>query len=390
MNKNEMIKLFTEEYGVNDKEVVTFLSPGRVNLIGEHIDYNGGFVFPAALTVGIYGALTLRDDNIIRMRSKNVSGEIIIDLDEELVYEKEDDWGNYPKGVIKELLDRGHKVGGMDLLLYSNLPDGAGLSSSAALEVLMAYIVLYLENPEKVEEIDRVEVSRLCQKVENKFIGVNCGIMDQFAVCLGKKDNAILLDCNSLYYEYAPLKLGNYSLVIMNTNKRRELADSKYNERRGECEKALEIINSNREEKLANLCEATLEDINEFITDEVIKRRAIHVVTENERVKNSMEALKNNDIKAFGELMTASHISLENDYEVTGLHLDTLVHEALKIDGCIGARMTGAGFGGCAISLVEEDKVEEFKEKVSEAYEKVTGIRPLFYTSKLGEGTHRL
>ena len=390
MNKEKMVELFKEEYGVNDKEVFTFLSPGRVNLIGEHIDYNGGFVFPAALTVGIYGALTLRDDNKIRMRSKNVAGEVIVNLDEELAYKKEDDWGNYPKGVIKELLDRGHKIGGMDILFCSNLPDGAGLSSSAALEVLMAYIVLYLENQDKVEEIDRVEVARLCQKVENQFIGVNCGIMDQFAVALGKQDNAILLDCNSLYYEYAPLKLGNYSLVIMNTNKRRELADSKYNERRGECEKALEIINSHKEEKLANLCEATVEDINEFIEDEIIKKRAIHVVTENERVKKSMEALKDNDIKAFGKLMTASHISLEKDYEVTGLHLDTLVHEALKIEGCIGARMTGAGFGGCAISLVEEDKVEEFKEKVSENYEKITGIRPSFYTSKLGEGTHRL
>lgn len=390
MNKNEMLSLFKEEYGVTDKEVYTFFSPGRVNLIGEHIDYNGGFVFPAALTVGIYGALTLRDDNIIRMRSKNVDGEVIIDLDNELVYDKKDDWGNYPKGVIKELKDNGHKVSGMDILFYSNLPDGAGLSSSAALEVLMAYIVLYLENPNKCEEIDRVEVSRLCQKVENKFIGVNCGIMDQFSVCLGKKDNAILLDCNSLYYEYAPLKLGDYSLVIMNTNKRRELADSKYNERRSECEKALEIINSKKEEKVSNLCAVTVEDVNEFITDDVVKRRAIHVITENDRVKKSMEALKNSDIKGFGELMIQSHISLENDYQVTGLHLDTLVHEALKIEGCIGARMTGAGFGGCAIALVDEQKVEEFKEKVSENYEKVTGIRPLFYTSKLGEGTHRL
>lgn len=390
MNKIEMMDLFRKEYGNSDKEIYTFLSPGRVNLIGEHIDYNGGFVFPAALTVGIYGALTLRDDNIIRMRSKNVEGEVVINLDKELVYDKQDDWGNYPKGVIKELKDRGHKIGGMDILFYSNLPDGAGLSSSAALEVLMAYIILYLENPEKCEEIDRVEVSRLCQKVENQFIGVNCGIMDQFAVCLGKKDNAILLDCNSLYYEYAPLKLGNYSLVIMNTNKRRELADSKYNERRGECEKALEIINSNKEEKIANLCAATVEEINSLITDDIIRRRAIHVVTENERVKQSMKSLKNGDIKGFGELMTQSHISLENDYEVTGLHLDTLVHEALKIEGCIGARMTGAGFGGCAIALVDESKVDEFKEKVSENYEKVTGIRPLFYTSKLGEGTHRL
>ena len=361
MNREKMIELFKNEYGVDNREIKTFLSPGRVNLIGEHIDYNGGFVFPGALTVGIYAALSLRDDNKIRMRSKNVAGEVIVDLDEDLVYKKEDDWGNYPKGVIKALKDLGHEVPGMDIVLYSNIPDGAGLSSSAALEVLMAYIILYLENP---EQIDRVEIAKLCQKVENEFVGVNCGIMDQFAVAVGKKDHAILLDCDSLYYEYAPLNLGEYSLVIMSTNKRRELADSKYNERRSECEKALEIINENKTEKLSNLCQATIDDIESFISDETIKKRAMHVVTENERVKKSMEMLKNNDILGFGKLLTASHMSLENDYEVTGLHLDTLVHEALKIGGCIGARMTGAGFGGCAIALVDNTKVEEFKEKV--------------------------
>lgn len=387
MNRERMIELFKSEYGVDNREIKTFLSPGRVNLIGEHIDYNGGFVFPGALTVGIYAALSLRDDNKIRMRSKNVAGEVIFDLSEDLVYKKEDDWGNYPKGVVKALMDLGHEVSGMDIVLYSNIPDGAGLSSSAALEVLMAYIILYLENK---EQIDRVEVSKLCQKVENEFVGVNCGIMDQFAVAVGKKDHAILLDCDSLHYEYAPLNLGDYSLVIMSTNKRRELADSKYNERRAECEKALEIINENKVEKLSNLCEATLDDIETFISDEVIKRRAIHVVTENERVKRSMEMLKDNDILGFGKLLTASHMSLENDYEVTGLHLDTLVHEALKIDGCIGARMTGAGFGGCAIALVNNSKVEKFKEKVSLAYENVTGITPSFYTSNIGEGTHVL
>ena len=387
MNREKMIELFKNEYGVDNREIKTFLSPGRVNLIGEHIDYNGGFVFPGALTVGIYAALSLRDDNIIRMRSKNVEGEVVINLDKELVYDKQDDWGNYPKGVIKALKDLGHEVPGMDIVLYSNIPDGAGLSSSAALEVLMAYIILYLENP---EQIDRVEIAKLCQKVENEFVGVNCGIMDQFAVAVGKKDHAILLDCDSLYYEYAPLNLGEYSLVIMSTNKRRELADSKYNERRSECEKALEIINENKTEKLSNLCQATIDDIESFISDETIKKRAMHVVTENERVKKSMEMLKNNDILGFGKLLTASHMSLENYYEVTGLHLDTLVHEALKIGGCIGARMTGAGFGGCAIALVDNTKVEEFKEKVSVAYKKVTGITPSFYTSNIGEGTHVL
>lgn len=298
-----MIKLFKNEYGEDNREIKTFLSPGRVNLIGEHIDYNGGFVFPGALTVGIFAAIALRDDSKIRMRSKNVAGEVVINLDEELKYKKEDDWGNYPKGVIKALKDLGCEVQGMDIVLYSNIPDGAGLSSSAALEVLMAYIILYLENP---EQIDRVEIAKLCQRVENEFVGVNCGIMDQFAVAIGKKDKAILLDCASLYYEYAPLNLGEYSLVIMSTNKRRELADSKYNERRAECEKALEIINNNKEEKLENLCQATLEEVENFITDETIKKRAKHVITENERVKKSMEMLKNNDILGFGKLLTAS------------------------------------------------------------------------------------
>lgn len=387
MNKEEMKALFLKEYGDGKKEIKTFFSPGRVNLIGEHIDYNGGFVFPAALTVGIYAALSLREDSLVRLRSKNIEGEVIIDLNEELSYKKEDNWGNYPKGVIKTLLDKGHNISGMDIVFYSNLPDGAGLSSSAALEVLTAYIMLYLEGE---NDIDRVEVSKLCQWVENNFIGVNCGIMDQFAVALGKKDNAILLDCNSLYYEYVPLKLNEYKLVIMNSNKRRELADSKYNERRGQCEEALILINSKIDNKINNLCEASLNDIETFIEDEIIKKRAIHVVTENQRVKKSMEMLKNNDVKAFGALMTGSHLSLENDYEVTGVHLDTLVHEALKIDGCIGARMTGAGFGGCAIALVHEEKVEEFKSKVSIAYEKVTNITPSFYTSDIGEGTHSL
>lgn len=387
MNKEEIKALFLKEYGDGKKEIKTFFSPGRVNLIGEHIDYNGGFVFPAALTVGIYAALSLREDSLVRLRSKNIEGEVIIDLNEELSYKKEDDWGNYPKGVIKTLLDKGHNISGMDIVFYSNLPDGAGLSSSAALEVLTAYIMLYLEGK---NDIDRVEVSKLCQWVENNFIGVNCGIMDQFAVALGKKDNAILLDCNSLYYEYVPLKLNGYKLVIMSTNKRRELADSKYNERRGQCEEALILINSKIDNKINTLCEASLNDIESFIEDEIIKKRAIHVVTENQRVKKSMEMLKSNDVKAFGALMTGSHLSLENDYEVTGLHLDTLVHEALKIDGCIGARMTGAGFGGCAIALVNEEKVEEFKSKVSIAYEEVTNITPSFYTSDIGEGTHSL
>lgn len=387
MDEKEMVKSFEEEYGKQEGKVYTFFSPGRVNLIGEHIDYNGGFVFPGALTIGIYGAVRYRNDNLIRMRSKNFKGEVIINTDKALEYRKEDDWGNYPKGVIKELIDRGHKIKGMDLLFKSDLPDSAGLSSSAALEVLTGYIALYSEDP---DIINRVELSKLCQQAENKFIGVNCGIMDQFSVALGKKDNAILLNCNTLYYEYVPFNLGKHSLVIMNTNKKRELADSKYNERRGECEEALRLINSFGMKRLNNLCEATREDIEKYISDDTIKRRAIHAVTENDRVKTAVKMLQKGDIKAFGELMTKSHESLKDNYEVTGFHLDTIVNEALKIKGCIGARMTGAGFGGCAIALTQNEKIEEFKAAVAEGYEKNTGIRPEFYVSNIGDGVHMI
>lgn len=378
-----MEKLFIGEYGEAAGNIHTFFSPGRVNLIGEHIDYNGGLVFPCALTIGIFGSVRYRNDNIIRLRSKNIKGEVVINIDENLDYKAEDGWGNYPKGVIKELLLRGHNIKGMDILIYSNLPDGSGLSSSAALEVLIAYIMLYTE---KGEPIDRVELSKMCQKVENKFIGVNCGIMDQFSVALGKKNNAIVLDCNTLFYEYAPMNLHQYLLVIMNTNKKRELAESKYNERRQQCEEALDCINKNKSEKINNLCQASLEDIQKYIHDEVIKKRAVHVVTENQRVKSSVDKLKSGDIEGFGQLMIKSHESLRKDYEVTGINLDTIVEEALKAEGCIGARMTGAGFGGCAIALVTKEKIDYFKETVSSGYEKVTRIKPEFYTSDIGDG----
>lgn len=383
MEIKDVKKSFLEEFGSDKGEIYSFFSPGRVNLIGEHIDYNGGFVFPGALTIGIYGAVRYRNDNLIRMRSKNIAGEIIINLEEPLVYKEVDDWGNYPKGVIKELLNRGHRIKGMDILFYSNLPDGAGLSSSAALEVLTGYIMLYLENG---NNIDRVELAKLCQQVENKFIGVGCGIMDQFSVTLGKKQNAILLDCNTLSYEYVPFDLEGFSLIIMNTNKKRELADSKYNERRAECEEALELINNNKDKKLINLCKASLKDVENYIDNHAIKRRAIHVITENQRVIEAVQMLQKGNLEFFGELMTKSHESLRDNYEVTGLHLDTLVAEALKIKGCIGARMTGAGFGGCAIALVENTRVEEFKNTVAREYEMNTGIKPDFYVSSIGDG----
>ena len=383
-----MLQLFKNEYGVDDREIKTFLSPGRVNLIGEHIDYNGGFVFPGALTVGIYAALALRDDSKIRMRSKNVAGEVIIDLDNELVYKKEDDWGNYPKGVIKELKDLGHKVPGMDIVLFSNIPDGAGLSSSAALEVLMAYIILYLENPEK---IDRVEVAKLCQKVENEFVGVNCGIMDQFAIGMGKKDSAIKLNTNDLSYEYAEANLGNHSILIMNTNKKRELADSKYNERRGECEAALELLKTKVDINfLCDLSVAEFDNVSRVLNKDILYRRAKHAVTENERVKLAIDALGSGDLRRFGKLLNASHKSLRDDYEVTGTELDTIVELAWAQEGVLGARMTGAGFGGCAIALVKNETLETVKQAIAKGYKEAIGYDADLYVATIGDGTKTL
>jgi galactokinase len=361
-------------------DINSFFCPGRVNLIGEHIDYNGGYVFPAALTIGITALWRAREDRKIVMQSLNAKGEIVVDIDSQIDYNSVDSWGNYPKGMMQFLKQQGIKLKGGNILFYSNLPDGAGLSSSAAIEVLTGYMLLHLAN----ENIDRVALARWAQSVENNYIGVNCGIMDQFAVANGKKNHAILLDCQSLKFEYAPINLQDYSLVIMNTNKRRELAESKYNERRAECDKALALLN--QKYRYTNLCEASQESINELITDPIIAKRALHVVSENERVKKSVEVLNQGDLIYFGKLINASHDSLKYDYEVTGKELDCIVEEARKISSCIGARMTGAGFGGCAIAIVQTKQIDEFKMTVSKNYEAGTGLKPTFYTSTIGNG----
>lgn len=391
MNINDLSEMFYTEYGrkKNEDKIKCFFSPGRVNLIGEHIDYNGGSVFPAALTIGIYAAMRYREDNLIRLISKNAAGEVTVNLEDKdnMEYNEADGWGNYPKGVIKYLMDFGISIRGCDILYYSDLPDAAGLSSSAALEVLTAYMLSYSETDSK---INRIEIAKLCKKVENEYIGVNCGIMDQFSVAMGLKNKAMLLDCNTLEYQYIPFVLNDYSLIVMNTNKRRELADSKYNERRGECEKVLSIVNSKVENKFTYLCDIPFEIVEKYINDKVLLRRAKHVIMENNRVKQAVTALSSNSIEEFGQLMIKSHESLRYDYEVTGLHLDTMVEEALKSDGCIGARMTGAGFGGCAIAIVKNSSVESFKRTVEKSYKEKTGIRPLFYRSVIGDGVRLL
>lgn len=377
----ELKESFISYYGNNEKNIMTFFAPGRVNLIGEHIDYNGGYVLPAALSLGIWGLMRERDDDIIRMKSLNMGEEVSISLKDNIEYISKDGWANYPKGVIRCLMGEGHSLKGCDLLFFGDLPDSAGLSSSAAIEVLTAYMMLYKSLG---ENMDRLYITHLCQSVENSFIGVNCGIMDQFAVSMGRENSAVILDCHTLSYKYIPFKLEGYSLVIMNTNKKRELIESKYNERCEECEEGLRLLKHARDIK--NLCEAELEEVYRNIREEILLKRARHVVTENQRVMRAVNALESENIEAFGRLLTESHMSLKNDYEVTGLELDALVFEAIKVTGCLGARMTGAGFGGCAIALVKNEEIEDFRNRVSEGYRLRTGLTPEFYVSVIGDG----
>jgi len=373
MNLNKLKEEFTALYG--EGKVDVFFAPGRVNLIGEHIDYNGGLVMPVTIALGIYGLKRKRNDSIINLVSKDAPNRVLVDLNEEIEYVASDGWANYPKGVIKKLLEEGFKVEGADIMFASTLPMGSGLSSSAAIEVLTAFMMLYPEN-----QIDRIKIAKMCKDVENNFVGVNCGIMDQFAVSMGKKDHAILLNSDTLEYEYVPIKLGEFTLLIMDTGKRRELNESKYNERRKECEEALSNIQQKK--TISNLCEASLEDIL-LLDNEVLRKRTVHVITENERVKKASIALKNGDLKEFGKLLVESHNSLRDNFEVTGVHLDTIVEEALKQPGCIGARMTGAGFGGCAIAVVASDGLDDFIRNVSLNYKVKTGLEPKFYRAQI-------
>ena len=384
-----LVKDFKEIFKYSG-EVETFFSPGRVNLIGEHTDYNGGFVFPCALDFGTYAVVKKREDKIFRMYSKNFENLGIIEFNlDNLVYEKKDDWANYPKGVVKTFLDRNYKIdSGFDVLFFGNIPNGAGLSSSASIEVLTAVI---LKDLFKLD-VDMIEMVKICQATENNFIGVNCGIMDQFAVGMGKKDNAILLDCNTLKYEYVPVKLKNMSIVIANTNKKRGLADSKYNARRADCQEAVKTLNKNgvNIKYLGELTVAEFEKVKHLLTDEEQLKRATHAITENERAKIAVEFLKKDDIAEFGKLMNKSHISLRDDYEVTGLELDSLVEAAWEEKGTVGSRMTGAGFGGCTVSIVENDYVDSFIKNVGKKYKEKTGLEASFYIGNIGDGAGKI
>ena len=386
--RQEINSTFEKVFGAN-KETRTFFSPGRVNLIGEHTDYNGGNVFPCALSFGTYGVISLRNDKIVKMYSSNFENIGVIEFNlDNIKYEKEHDWVNYAKGVISVMKQKGFDINtGFEIVINGNIPNGAGLSSSASLELLIAVMMNDIFN----FNIDRVDLVKFSQEAENKFIGVNCGIMDQFAIGMGKENNAILLDCNTLNYTYCPVELKDEVIVIANTNKRRGLADSKYNERRSECEKALEELKTKLNiNSLGDLSIEEFEANKELIKDEVRVKRARHAVYENQRTLKAKEALTNNDLITFGKLMNESHNSLRDDYEVTGIELDTLVDLARSQEGTIGARMTGAGFGGCTVALVKKDSVDSFIENVGQGYKEKIGYEASFYIANVGNGTREI
>ena len=384
----KVVDKFKELFG-DEGEIGVYFAPGRVNMIGEHTDYNGGHVFPCALTIGTYGVARKRADRKLRFFSMNIDKRGVIEssLDDLKPY-KEAGWTNYPKGVIWAFGEKGMEVDcGMDLVLFGNIPNGSGLSSSASVEVLTGFILRDLFG----FEVSNQELALIGQFSENQYNGVNCGIMDQFSIAMGKKGHAVFLDTATLEYKYAPIELENAKIVIASSNKKRGLGDSKYNERRSECETALAEIQAVKDIKtLGELTEASFEEVKESIKSQVCIKRAKHAVYENQRTIKAVEALQKNDVALFGELMNASHVSLRDDYEVTGIELDTLVEEAWKIEGVIGSRMTGAGFGGCTVSIVKDEAVDTFIEQVGKAYKNKIGYEADFYVVEIGDGPRKI
>ncbi|SEN16393.1 galactokinase [Lihuaxuella thermophila] len=381
-------ELFEKTFGESAQGTRLFFAPGRVNLIGEHTDYTGGLVFPAALSFGTWARVRMRRDGLLRFASTSFAGLVECQIDS-LTYRIEDGWANYPKGVIKEFLDKGVPVTGLDILFQGNIPQGAGLSSSASIELVTAVALNEMFNA----GFPMLELVQLARHAENRFVGVNCGIMDQFAVGMGKADHAVLLNCNTLSFSYIPLVLGDYRLVITNTNKARSLAESKYNERRSEVEEGFRLMSPylDKEECLGQVELAGWEKARHALNSApAVARRVEHVVKENARVRESADALRLGDLLRFGKLMNESHDSLRDLYEVTGHELDTLVKVARQSEGCIGSRMTGAGFGGCTVSLVHRDHVQAFQHQVANGYHRETGLTPSFYVAEIGDGAREL
>lgn len=386
--KEQLIKKFEEKFGAGG-DIRTYFAPGRVNLIGEHTDYNGGHVFPCALTIGTYFIARKREDRVLRFYSENFEQLGIVEgsLDN-LVWSEDADWTNYPMGVMWAFEQKGYEISnGFDILLFGNIPNGSGLSSSASVEVGTGVLLKDMYD----FDVDMIEISLIGQYSENHFNKVNCGIMDQFAIAMGSKDKAIFLDTADLSYEYAPIVLEDAKIVIACSNKKRGLADSKYNERRAECEEALSELQKVVDIKsLGELTEEGFEANKSSIGSEIRVKRAKHAVYENQRTIKAVKALKDGDIEAFGKLMIASHDSLRDDYEVTGKELDTLVASALKQPGVIGSRMTGAGFGGCTVSIVKTEVIDNFIEKVGAEYLETIGYAADFYVVEIGDGARKM
>lgn len=382
--QNQFKVLFNEEASHK------FFAPGRVNLIGEHIDYNGGLVFPCAITLGTYALVSVREDKNFAVYSENFKelGTMNLSL-HNLDFKKEDNWTNYLKGVLKYLLEADYEIThGLNILVYGNIPNGSGLSSSASLEILLSKVFSTLYDL----ELKPTEMALLGKKVENEYMGVSSGIMDQFAIALGQENSALLLNCGTQDFEHIPFKLDDYQIVIMNTNKRRELADSKYNECFNECTQALKILQDTYPhiKAICDLGEKELATLDSILTNPILYKRAKHAISENLRVISATKALASNDLVTFGKLLNASHTSLKEDYEVTGKELDTLVSAALEEEGTLGARMTGAGFGGCAIAIVQNDKVSDFMKHVGDKYEAAIGYPATFYIASIGNGPSEL
>ena len=386
--KETILKKFEEVFGA-DGEIRSYFAPGRVNLIGEYTDFNGGHVFPCALTIGTYAAARKNNDGKLRFFSMNFENLGVIENSiDDLAFKKEDDWANYPKGIIKVMLNEGYKIDkGFDVVFNGNIPNSSGLSSSASIEVLTCFILTDLFGL----DVDFVKNALIGQKAENEYVGVNCGIMDQFAIAMGKENKAVFLDTATLDYTYVPVELGDAKIVIMNTNKKRGLNDSKYNERRAECEEALADLQTKLSIKtLGDLDEATFDANADLVKNPLAKKRAKHAVYENQRTIKAVDALKAGDLKAFGELLNQSHVSLRDDFEVTGKELDTLASAAWKQEGVYGARMTGAGFGGCGVAIVKDANVDAFIKNVGDIYKKEIGYDAAFYVVNVGNGPSRI
>lgn len=387
MNKEELLKEYETTFGEKGKDV--FFSPGRINVIGEHTDYNGGHVFPAAISLGVYGIYGPREDKKVRLFSGNVDGDIVeFDIDDTTVEKDDRFWTNYFKGMIAYLREKYDNIDhGFNLYIKANLPSGSGLSSSAAIEMLMGIIL----KDEFDLDVDRIALAKMGQRTENEFVGLNSGIMDQLACIMGKKDSAIFLDCNSLDYEYLPLALSDYEIIIMATNKEHTLADSAYNNRVRECHNALEKLQKQLDIKsLGELDNDTLDEYSYLINDETELKRARHAVSENQRTLRATKAMKSGDLAKLGRLINASHISLHYDYEVTGKELDTLVEASWKQPGVLGARMIGGGFGGSAIAIVKKSEAENFKQEVGKIYRDAIGYDASFYDAEIVDGTKRI